>query len=149
MGADSDKLIIASSQGYGFVNALGELDTAQKAGKNIINFDESAHLLISKIADDDTLIALVNSAGYLLVYPISELPVLKKGKGNKLMDLKNDESVVAIATLSTTDNLVISAGKRQVTLKADDIQNFMGARGRRGAILAKGFQRVDALYKAI
>lgn len=149
MGADNDKLIIASSQGYGFINALGELDTAQKAGKNIINFDESAHLLISKIADDDTLIALVNSAGYLLVYPISELPVLKKGKGNKLMDLKNDESVVAIATLSTTDNLVISAGKRQVTLKADDIQNFMGARGRRGAILAKGFQRVDALYKAI
>ena len=147
MGQDDSKLIMASSQGYGFINTFADLDTNQKAGKNVINFDDACSLITHQIAEQDTLVGVVSSAGHLLVYPLSELPMMKKGKGNKLIDLKDGDSVVAITTFSEGDSLSLDSGKRTLTLKPMDIANFMGTRGRRGALLPKGFQKVSGVQK--
>lgn len=148
MGQDDSKLIMASSQGYGFINTFADLDTNQKAGKNVINFDDAFSLITYQIGEQDTLVGVVSSAGHLLVYPLTELPMMKKGKGNKLIDLKDGDSVVAITTFSKGDSLSLDSGKRTLTLKPMDIANFMGTRGRRGALLPKGFQKVSAISKA-
>ena len=147
MGQDDSKLIMASSQGYGFINTFADLDTNQKAGKNVINFDDACSLITHQIAEQDTLVGVVSSAGHLLVYPLTELPMMKKGKGNKLIDLKDGDSVVAITTFSEGDSLALDSGKRTLTLKPMDIANFMGTRGRRGALLPKGFQKVSGVQK--
>ena len=147
MGQDESKLIMASSQGYGFINTFADLDTNQKAGKNVINFDDSFSLITHQIAEQDTLVGVVSSAGHLLVYPLTELPMMKKGKGNKLIDLKDGDSVVAITTFAEGDSLSLDSGKRTLMLKPMDIANFMGTRGRRGALLPKGFQKVSNLSK--
>ncbi|MDK1670426.1 DNA topoisomerase IV subunit A [Moraxella osloensis] len=148
MGQDDSKLIMASSQGYGFINTFADLDTNQKAGKNVINFDDACRLITHQIGEQDTLVGVVSSAGHLLVYPLTELPMMKKGKGNKLIDLKDGDSVVAITTFAEGDSLSLDSGKRTLTLKPMDIANFMGTRGRRGALLPKGFQKVSAISKA-
>ena len=148
MGQDDSKLIMASSQGYGFINTFADLDTNQKAGKNVINFDDAFSLITHQIGEQDTLVGVVSSAGHLLVYPLTELPMMKKGKGNKLIDLKDGDSVIAITTFSEGDSLALDSGKRTLTLKPMDIANFMGTRGRRGALLPKGFQKVSAISKA-
>lgn len=147
MGQDDIKLIMASSQGYGFINTFADLDTNQKAGKNVINFDDACSLITHQIGEQDTLVGVVSSAGHLLVYPLTELPMMKKGKGNKLIDLKDGDSVVAITTFSEGDSLSLDSGKRTLTLKPMDIANFMGTRGRRGALLPKGFQKVSGVQK--
>ncbi|QHG10163.1 DNA topoisomerase IV subunit A [Moraxella osloensis] len=147
MGQDNSKLIMASSQGYGFINTFADLDTNQKAGKNVINFDDACSLITHQIGEQDTLVGVVSSAGHLLVYPLTELPMMKKGKGNKLIDLKDGDSVVAITTFSEGDSLALDSGKRTLTLKPMDIANFMGTRGRRGALLPKGFQKVSGVQK--
>ncbi len=147
MGQDDSKLIMASSQGYGFINTFADLDTNQKAGKNVINFDDAFSLITHPIGEQDTLVGVVSSAGHLLVYPLTELPMMKKGKGNKLIDLKDGDSVVAITTFAEGDSLVLDSGKRTLTLKPMDIANFMGTRGRRGALLPKGFQKVSGVQK--
>ena len=147
MGQDDNKLIMASSQGYGFINTFADLDTNQKAGKNVINFDDAFSLITHPIGEQDTLVGVVSSAGHLLVYPLTELPMMKKGKGNKLIDLKDGDSVVAITTFAEGDSLVLDSGKRTLTLKPMDIANFMGTRGRRGALLPKGFQKVSGVQK--
>ena len=149
MGQDDNKLIMASSQGYGFINTFADLDTNQKAGKNVINFDDACRLITHQIAEQDTLVGVVSSAGHLLVYPLTELPMMKKGKGNKLIDLKDGDSVVAITTFSEGDSLSLESGKRTLTLKPMDIANFMGTRGRRGALLPKGFQKVSGINRII
>ncbi|MBL7668302.1 DNA topoisomerase IV subunit A [Moraxella osloensis] len=148
MGQDDSKLIMASSQGYGFINTFADLDTNQKAGKNVINFDDAYSLITHQIGEQDTLVGVVSSAGHLLVYPLTELPMMKKGKGNKLIDLKDGDSVVAITTFAEGDSLSLDSGKRTLTLKPMDIANFMGTRGRRGTLLPKGFQKVSAISKA-
>nr|WP_312276243.1 DNA topoisomerase IV subunit A [Moraxella sp. CTOTU46711] len=147
MGQDGSKLIMASSQGYGFINTFADLDTNQKAGKNVINFDDAFGLITHQIGEQDTLVGVVSSAGHLLVYPLTELPMMKKGKGNKLIDLKDGDSVVAITTFAEGDSLSLDSGKRTLTLKPMDIANFMGTRGRRGGLLPKGFQKVSKVEK--
>lgn len=147
MGQDDSKLIMASSQGYGFINTFADLDTNQKAGKNVINFDDAFSLITHQIGEQDTLVGVVSSAGHLLVYPLTELPMMKKGKGNKLIDLKDGDSVVAITSFSEGDSLALDSGKRTLTLKPMDIANFMGARGKRGGLLPKGFQKVSGVQK--
>ena len=42
--------------------------------------------------EDATHVALLSSAGRLLVVDLSELPVLNKGKGNKLIQLEDKRS---------------------------------------------------------
>ncbi|MFW2176726.1 MULTISPECIES: DNA topoisomerase IV subunit A [unclassified Moraxella] len=147
MGQDDAKLIMASTQGYGFINTFIDLDTNQKAGKNVINFDDKSTLITQPIGETDTLVGVVSSSGHLLVYPLAELPEMKKGKGNKLIDLKDGESVVAVVTFAEGESLAVESGKRKVTLKPMDIENFKGARGRRGAVLPKGIQKVSGIAK--
>ena len=45
----------------------------------------------------------------------------------------------------TAATLVLQAGKRTLSLKADDLEHYKGERGRRGNKLPRGFQRVDGL----
>ncbi|WP_230658814.1 DNA topoisomerase IV subunit A [Psychrobacter sp. I-STPA10] len=164
-GDNEQRIILASSQGYGFINQLGNLDTNQKAGKNIINFADDAHLLTVATVDIKTQtdnkddadacstadtpiqdqIAVVTSAGYLLIFALEELPEQARGKGNKLIHLKEDEEVVAVIALYHDDSLTITAGKRHVTLKPMDLANYTSKRGNRGSQLPRGFQNVSGI----
>lgn len=161
-GDEQQRIILASSHGYGFINTLGNLETNQKAGKNVINFDEDAKLLKvtyidvkSDTADEDQRekaaqdqIAVVTSAGYLLIFAIDELPEQQRGKGNKLINLKSGEEVIAVTALHHEDSLTVTAGKRHVTLKPMDLANYTGKRGNRGSQLPRGFQNVNDIEVA-
>lgn len=145
--ANSQNVIMASSTGYGFINSLTNLDTAQKAGKSSINLGEGQLLPIAVMQDTDTLVAVSTSNGNLLIFSTEELPQLAKGKGNKLVNLKNEEVITAIASLSASDSLVISAGKRTLTLKPSDLDNYLAKRASRGTTLPKGFGKVSKMNR--
>ncbi|MFC0821058.1 DNA topoisomerase IV subunit A [Moraxella marmotae] len=145
--ASPQNIIMASSSGYGFINSLNNLDTAQKAGKASINLGDGKLLPISVMAESDSLVAVSVSNGNLLIFPSEELPMLAKGKGNKLVNLKTDENITAIASLSASDSLVITAGKRTLTLKPADIANYIARRASRGTALPKGFGKVVSMAK--
>ncbi|USZ13924.1 DNA topoisomerase IV subunit A [Moraxella sp. FZFQ2102] len=142
-------IIMASSAGYGFINQLSNLDTAQKAGKASINLGDGTLLPIAVMDDGDDLVAVSVSNGNLLIFPSDDLPQLAKGKGNKLVNLKGDETITAITSLSSNDSLVITAGKRTLTLKPSDVANYTAKRASRGAALPKGFGKVAGMTKLI
>ncbi len=141
-------VIMASSSGYGFINTLANLDTAQKAGKASINLGDGELLPLAPMDDNDSLIAVATSAGYLLIFAAEDLPRLAKGKGNKLINLKHGETITAIAALGADDSLVITAGKRTLTLKPHDVANYTAKRASRGGALPKGFGNVLSMTKA-
>ncbi|MPY08470.1 DNA topoisomerase IV subunit A [Moraxella catarrhalis] len=143
----SPNVLMASSLGYGFINQLANLDTAQKSGKSSINLADGVLLPIVVMQDDDSLVAVSLSNGNLLIFASDELPKLAKGKGNKLANLKAGETITAITALSETDALVITAGKRTLTLKPSDIANYIAHRANRGSPLPKGFGKVAHMTK--
>ncbi len=151
-GNPDDWLLLASSAGYGFRVQIKELSGKNKAGKALISLsDKSTVVKPISINHDSDLLAVATLQGRLLIFPVSELPELSKGKGNKIIQIPSKDletgkdKVVALAVIPVTGQLVISSGKRQLTLKANDIVHYSGSRANRGLNLPKGFQRVESL----
>ena len=94
-------------------------------------------------------IVAVTSAGHVLAFPLSELPELDKGKGNKIIEIpkakRGTEKVVAIAVVPPTGKLQVKSGARTMTLSFRELDEYVGARGSRGGLLPRGWQKVDAL----
>jgi topoisomerase-4 subunit A len=153
MGEGQENYLLASDAGYGFVAKLEDMQAKNKAGKTTLTLPKGAEVLPPARVNDldkDFLVAISNE-GRLLVFPVRDLPVLGRGKGNKIIGIPSPrvqerlEFVVATRVLGENDSLVVYAGKRHLSLKISDLQHYMGERGRRGNKLPRGFQKVDAV----
>ncbi len=153
MGDDAQNILLSSDAGYGFIATIGDLLSKKKAGKASLKLPgESKVMKIIKVDDlDKQFVAVTTNRGRLLVFLVSELPILSKGKGNKLIqipakDLKaREEFVVGLCVLLETQNLKVYAGKRHLTIKFQDLTNYISSRARRGNLLPKGYQGVDSI----
>ena len=153
MGDEKDKVLLASDAGYGFVTELGHLMAKNKAGKSVLNLPPGAQVLSPAFipAGDNLLVASVSSEGRLLVFPLSDLPELARGKGNKIISIPSarvktrEEMMTAVAVLTPESKLVLHAGKRHLSLKLQELDHYRGERGRRGSKLPRGLQNVDFL----
>ena len=147
LGDASEKYTLGGDDGYGFIAQLGELESRLKAGKAVVNLNEGAGMLapqrVWNTAQDRY--ALATAEGRLLVFPLSELPEMAKGKGNKLVTVRDEDRIVAACVLPAGASLTVLSGKRPMTLKPSDVEHYAGARAQRGLHLPRGYQRVDAL----
>ncbi|WED42965.1 DNA topoisomerase IV subunit A [Legionella cardiaca] len=154
VGGDAeDWVLLASDAGYGFVSQLKDLYVKNRNGKACIKLPANSRVLPPRLitAKDAQYIACVTNIGRLLIFPVSELPELSRGKGNKLISIpsakseQREEFIVDIQVLFIEDALTIHAGKRHFTLKTVDLEHYQGERGRRGNRLPRGLQNVTAL----
>ncbi|WP_079204686.1 DNA topoisomerase IV subunit A [Pseudomonas sp. CC6-YY-74] len=150
---DSALYVVASDAGYGFVVKGEDLQAKNKAGKALLSLPPGAKVLAPKplLSRELDWLAAVTTEGRLLLFPVRDLPQLGKGKGNKIIGIpgervaSREEYLTDLAVLPSGATLVLQAGKRTLSLKADDLEHYKGERGRRGNKLPRGFQRVDAL----
>ncbi|MDM7857832.1 DNA topoisomerase IV subunit A [Thiopseudomonas acetoxidans] len=150
---EQDLYVLASDAGYGFIIKGEEMLAKNKAGKALISLPKAAKVLTPKRlrTQENVQIAVVTTDGRLLLFPVTDLPQLSKGKGNKLIGIpseraaKREELVVDFALVPEGANLLVESGKRTLTLKSTDLQHYCGERGRRGNKLPRGFQRVDGI----
>ncbi len=150
---DDALYVIASDAGYGFVVKGEDLQAKNKAGKALLSLPAGARVIAPRSLDsrDEDWLAAVTTEGRLLVFPVRDLPQLGKGKGNKIIGIPGDrvasreEYLIDLAVLPVGATLVLQAGKRTLSLRADDLEHYKGERGRRGNKLPRGFQRVESL----
>ena len=157
MGANDDKVLVASDAGYGFIAKLGDFYTKNKAGKALLSLPKGAKVLppvtISSdaLASAKTLVVAVSNEGRMLLFPITELPELARGKGNKMLSIpparvqSREEFLVAAQVVTEGQKLTVFSGKRHTTFKLADLEHYLGERGRRGHKLPRGFQKVDSI----
>ncbi len=153
MGDETQKIVLASDAGYGFVTELGNLITKNRNGKQILKLSKNARVLPARLIQSvpDQLLAVVTNEGRLLVFPVADLPELPRGKGNKTIQIpgkraeNHEEYCIDIAIINKKSPLTLHSGKRHLTLKASDLANFVGERGNRGNKLPRGFLKVDSL----
>jgi topoisomerase-4 subunit A len=153
IGENDIDVLLASDAGYGFVGKIGDLISKNKSGKNILRIPKGGRVLPAIMLSDygsDFIVSITNE-GRMLMFPLSELPRLAKGKGNKIISIPTArvaerlEFVVALAVLTEEDTLTVHAGRRHHNLKPADLQHYRGERGRRGNKLPRGFQNVDRI----
>ena len=144
-GEASEKFVLAGSDGYGFVATLDDLQGRNRAGKAALSL-EGAPLPPPVTRDPaNDRIAVATAEGRLLVFPVTELPEMAKGKGNKLIILRGEDRIVAAAVLPAGAALEVMSLKRTLTLKNNDLVGYLGSRAARGNPLPRGYQRVDGL----
>ena len=151
--APERRFVLATDGGYGFVARLDTLTGKNKAGKAVLSLPKGCNVMapVEVPEGDELWVASVSNEGRLLLFPLDQLPEMSKGKGNKMLDIpgpraaRREEFVCALTVLTANDALMIHAGKRKLTLKADDLAYYRGERGRRGSKLPRGFQKVDHL----
>ena len=152
-GDPEQMYLLASDSGYGFVIKLGDMVTRNKAGKATLSVPKGATVLAPvpvRSLQDDWIVA-ASSEGYMLVIPLSELPQMSRGKGIKIINIPSaklksrEEFVAAIDCIQDGEKLTVFAGKKHKTMKAVEVDEFAGERGRRGRKLPRGYQKVDSL----
>ncbi|MFV0450309.1 MAG: DNA topoisomerase IV subunit A [Vibrio sp.] len=153
MGEEEQLWLVGSDAGYGFVCKGSDLLSKNRSGKALVTLPENSEIMTPQAINDldsDEILTITN-LGRMLLFPIKDLPQLGKGKGNKIINIpaaksKSREEVVShLIALPSGASVTLYAGKRKLGLKASDLDNFRGERGRRGGLLPRGLQRVTEI----
>lgn len=134
------KLILASASGNGFVIGEADMVANTRKGKQVMNVtmpDEAK--MVAFVRGDH--VAIVGENRKLLVFPLSQLPEMTRGKGVRLQRYK-DGGVSDIRSFNIADGLSWedSAG-RTFTKSKDDLIGWLGDRAGVGRDVPKGFPR--------
>ncbi len=155
VGAAEDRVLLASTAGYGFVTQLSNLHTRQKAGKQALTVPDGSDVLpVCPVNDsEDGVIVCATTEGYLLAYYVCDLPELARGKGNKLINIppkarKAGEQMAGAIVIGHGEDCLVWAGQRYFRLSWNDTENYWGERAQRGRKLPRGFQKVTRLTLA-
>ncbi len=150
---ESQLVLIASDAGYGFVTRVEEMHSKNRAGKALLSLPSGARVMRPVLIQDieRQFVVVASNEGRMLVFPLKDLPQLAKGKGNKMISIPSarlqsrEEFVTATGLMRESDSLVIHSGKRHLKLRFQDLEHYLGERGRRGHKLPRGLQRVDRI----
>ncbi|MFT5591948.1 MAG: topoisomerase-4 subunit A [Oceanicoccus sp.] len=149
VGQNKDQYLMASEAGYGFITTFDEMLSKNKAGKALLNkpAEKKLHQPIRVQNLEKDWVVAVSNEGRLLTFPVADLPVMSKGKGNKIINLGagGTEDLIGLSLMKEGDMLIVNAGKRHVKMKFNDLEHYQGERGRRGNKLPRGFQNVTSI----
>jgi topoisomerase-4 subunit A len=151
---DAEQLcLLASEAGYGFVAKLGDLYARNRNGKAVLSLPHNSRPVTPKtVADvEKSFLAAVLSSGHMVVFPLKELPMLAKGKGNKIIGIpgakvaSREEFLVDVAVLGEKQVLVVQTENKAYELVAEEWKKYLAERGRRGLKLPPKWRGVQGL----
>ena len=131
------KELIASNNGNGFLVCHKDLEAQTRNGKQIFNLgSDNLCFCVSVVGDH---VACVSETSKLLIFPISELPELGRGKGVRLQKIK-DGKLSDLKVFNLTDGLSWKMGKNKTRLETD-LDKWVGRRASVGSNLPFGFPK--------
>ena len=134
------KLLLVGSDGRGFVAPADDIVANTRKGKQVLTVDAPAKAVVAVEAEGDH-IAIVGENRKLLVFPITQLPEMARGKGVRLQRYKDGAVSNAKAfTLSEGLTWKDSSG-RTWTVSAADLKDWIADRAEAGRLPPKGFPK--------
>lgn len=147
--------LVASDAGYGFIAKLEDFYAKNKAGKTFLTLPEGAKVLTPQVITnlEAQYLAALTNEGRLLLFPVASLPMLPRGKGNKIIQIPSsavasrEEFVSDVAVINENQELTLYSGNRNFVLQVNDLLQYHTERGRRGNKIPRGLK--DALLHKI
>ncbi len=144
------KLLVASSAGDGFVVPEKDVIAQTRTGKQVLNVKDDIRAMICKPVTGDH-VAVVSKNGRFLVFPISEMPELGRGKGVRIQKynmargrqgtLELDGGLSDITTFDWETGLTWSMGGSGKTRHEPDMSDWLGKRAGVGKKAPYGFPK--------
>jgi topoisomerase-4 subunit A len=148
-GNAETRLLLASSNGFGFIAKAGDMVSRLKGGKSFITLDEGALPLPPRVVLEHAgAVACLSEKGRVLVFGIDEMKTLTNGgRGVTLMELEPKESLLAAQPITQKGVNVVGtwAGDkpRTVELFASGLEPHFGKRARKGKPLTAKLKAKD------
>jgi topoisomerase IV subunit A len=132
------RLLVASDAGDGFILPEDEAFAQTRAGKQVLNLKEGAVARVCRRVEGDH-VAVVGENRKLLVFPLTDLPEMGRGKGVRLQRYK-DGGLADARVFALAGGLVWkdSAGR---TRSETDLTEWTGARASAGRMAPRGFPK--------
>jgi topoisomerase IV subunit A len=132
-----ERLLVAASDGRGFVVETDEIVAQKRGGRQVLNVSGEVEAMVCIAAEGDR-VAVVGENHKLVVFGLDELPVMSRGRGVILQKYR-DGGLADICCFSADEGLTWRQGSRQRTLT--DFDDWVGKRGNAGRLAPKGFPR--------
>ena len=138
---EGERYLVASKAGDGFIVGAGDILAQTKSGKQVLNGDA---LLCRPVGGDH--VAVVGTNRKMLVFPLSELPEMSRGKGVRLQKYRSGGGLVADDSLSDAAFITLADGLRWQesggrTRTEPDLTAWLGKRASAGSMAPRGFPR--------
>ncbi|CCG09426.1 DNA topoisomerase IV subunit A [Pararhodospirillum photometricum] len=135
--APERRLILASSSGRGFVVEEREVLAQTRAGRQVLTLGEGERAVLCHPVQGDH-VAVVGSNRKLLVFPLTQIPVMTRGKGVILQRYK-EATLSDLKTFDLAAGLTWPSGER--TRHETDLTPWLGDRAGQGRNPPQGFPR--------
>ncbi|ETS98359.1 DNA topoisomerase IV subunit A [Providencia sp. PROV188] len=153
MAPEEQKYLMASDAGYGFICTFNDLVTKNKTGKALMSLPENAKVMapIELNNEKEDLLLAITKAGRMLLFPVSDLPQLSKGKGNKIINItgaqaaSGEDLLVWLMVIPPRASITLYFGKRKLKFKSEDLQKYRAERGRKGTSLPRGLHNIERI----
>ena len=141
-GRGEARLLLAASDGRGFVVKVADVIAETRKGRQVVNLRPGATLTIVRpIAPGDDAVASIGDNRRLLVFPLSELPEMGRGQGVQLQKFR-DGGLADVKTMVLADGLVWAMGGDSGRTRTEaDLTPWRAARGAIGRMPPTGFPR--------
>ncbi|WP_333794340.1 DNA topoisomerase IV subunit A [Hyphomicrobium sp.] len=134
------KLLVASTGGYGFVVPEDEVIASTRKGKQVLNVAVGEEAGVCVPAEGDH-VATIGENRKMLVFPLSEVNEMSRGKGTILQRLK-DGALADVCVFAKKEGLSwLDTAGRSFTLAWSDLGEWVGSRSQAGRAAPRGFPR--------
>jgi topoisomerase IV subunit A len=134
------KLIVAATSGHGFIVPEDEVLAQTRKGKQVLNVPAGAEAVVCAPAAGDS-IAVIGDNRKLLLFPLSELPEMPRGKGVRLQRYK-DGGLADVKAFDKKDGLTyLDSAMRSFTLTSAELKEWWGVRAQAGRLPPRGFPK--------
>ena len=136
------KLLLASSDGRGFVTSTEAVIAETRKGKQVVNLRPGASLkVVRPIRADDDYVAVIGDNRKMVVYPIAELPEMGRGQGVQLQRYR-DGGLADVTAFRFAEGLSWDMGGESGRRRTEtDLNPWRTARGAAGRMPPVGFPR--------
>ncbi|WP_018181804.1 DNA topoisomerase IV subunit A [Kaistia granuli] len=136
------KLLLASTDGRGFVVPETEVIANTRKGKQVLNVDGTEEARICVEAGGD-LVAVIGQNRKFLVFPAEQVPEMTRGKGVRLQRYK-DGGPSDIRTFNAADGLTwMDSSGRSYTRTAEELKPWVAERGQAGRLPPDKFPKTN------
>ena len=131
------QLIIASSDGRGFLVKGSDIFTDRRSGKQVLNVSNQVEATICTPVSGE-YVAVVGTNRRLLIFPIQYIPILSRGRGVILQRYK-EGSLSDIQVFREKEGLFWRSGSG--IRREKKLESWHGKRGQSGRLVPKGFPK--------
>ncbi|MBX3564298.1 MAG: DNA topoisomerase IV subunit A [Sphingomonas sp.] len=138
----SPRLLVAASDGRGFVVKAEDVMAETRKGKQVVTPRAGAHLKVVRgIGEDDDMVAAIGDNRKMLVFPLAEVAELARGQGVQLQRFR-DGGLSDVTTFRMADGLSWAMGGETGRTRTEtDLAQWRAARGAAGRMPPTGFPR--------